>query len=199
MSQLLLPFQRFRVSAADVQCLQLANAASYARRKYWFYPFKSAFLAAHGLPDGFDVQILTLRCWCGDGIWRGYYDTVPRRYWETCYRCNGTGIYDIKRVKLHRWLLGDRLFHEPNGLVTEAEVPAAREVITGRIQHSFVSSTDGERAFAALLWRHDRPQFWMLMRAWRQELIARLKQAWRRFVWLCRIDDFEDDYEDIPF
>lgn len=96
MTTQLLLFRHLQVPAKHLEWFRLANAGDYNDRKTWFYPFKSRFLYTHALPDGFDVQVIVRKCYCGDGIFRGIDRDRPRCFWEMCHRCNGSGIHDKK-------------------------------------------------------------------------------------------------------
>ncbi len=93
--QPILPFPHLKVPSRVASWLALANAGEYPNKKFWFYPFKTRFLKAHGISDGLDLQVITVKCWCGDGIFRGRDDMgqLPEHLWETCHKCSGTGIY----------------------------------------------------------------------------------------------------------
>jgi hypothetical protein len=154
-----LPFKRFNVPARHVEWLALANAGNYFEKKGWFYPFKTRFLRSHALPDGFDLQIITLKCWCGDGIYRGYDDCRPQDLWERCNRCNGTGIYLKKRIPLIRWMLGNRLFHEPSTLVADSGGMKYKEIFNGLIKHSEIPERTARRAMERLFLRYEPGKF----------------------------------------
>ena len=172
MKQLLLPIDALHIPPRHVEWLRQANAADYPDKRTWFYPFKTDFLRCHAITDGLDLQIIKDRCWCGDGIWRGREFTVPERYWDTCWRCDGSGIYRTRRVVLIRWLLDDALFHEPSNFDRVQRGGADyRNIINGLIKHPGVDSDLGRRAMLKLFLIYDRP----MLRRWIQYKYA----AWR--------------------
>lgn len=152
--QTLLPFKETTLPAQHVEWLRLANAAEYVEKKGWFYPFKSRFCHAHGIADGMDLQEITLKCWCGDGIYRGMDNTRPPKFWEPCNRCNGSGIYMVKKILLVRWLVGGMVFHEPSPFVYHTGMPV-KERFDGLIRHSFVTGAVGHRAMERLMLRYE--------------------------------------------
>lgn len=158
-----------------VEWLYQANAADYFERRGWFYPFKTRFLRAHAIPDGLDLQTIVKKCWCGDGIWRGAEYTVPERYWERCHKCGGTGIYLTKHIVLIRWMLRDRLFHEPSSLIVHSSQHDYRVQFDGLIKHADVPSKTGRRAMQRLMLRYAPEMFIAL---WKQRATEWI--YWRR-------------------
>lgn len=196
-NQLLLPIKNLHVPARHVEWVKQANAADYWEKRDWFYPFKTKFLRAHAISDGLDLQVITDKCWCGDGIWRGFYYNVPEIYWRSCYRCHGTGVHRVRKVVLIRWSLGGVIFHEPSSLVADEGAGDFRRKIKGLIKHPSVDATTGRRAMLKLLLRYDRPRLYHLARGkWRRWLgNQELKVRWTLRRWRYRWTR-EDD---IPF
>lgn len=161
--QLVLPFHHLSIPERHLQWMHEANAADYPERKFWFYPFKSRFCRAHGVTDGFDLQVITLKCWCGDGIWRGMEYTVPERFWERCWRCNGTGIYMKKEIALVRWIISTHLFHEPSTFLPNPNLMRFHDRIEGLVKHDPVPATVGRRAMERLFLRYETQLF---LRLW---------------------------------
>ena len=180
MNQLPLPFKNLNVPARHVEWLRVANAGNYLEKKFWFYPFKTRFLRTHALPDGFDLQIITLKCWCGDGIFRGMDYDRPERFWEPCAKCSGTGIYLKKRIPLIRWWLNGHLFHEPSQLVAGGSGMEYHTTFDGFITHPAPAGGDNaaRRAMERLFLRYEPGRFYDLWLArWRG-----LRPATRRKV-----------------
>lgn len=159
MNQLLLPFRNLRVDARHIEWLRLANAGDYPERKFWFYSFKTRFLRRHAVTDGLDLQTIVLKCWCGDGIFRGIDDNRPRKLWEKCHKCGGSGIYLTKHVVLIRWMIGGMIFHEPSNLIPHRPGNDYRNRIDGLIRHEPVSSAVGRRAMLRLFLRYEPDTF----------------------------------------
>ena len=170
--QTILPFPNLNIPARHARWLLLANAASYPEKHFWFYPLKSKILRDHAIMDGFDLQIITKKCWCGDGIWRGRDDTLPKVHWQQCHKCSGTGIYLEKKVLLERWLINGVILHCPSTFIPNAELHKFKETFEGLIQHPPVDEKTGRRAMQRLLLRY-----------WRAQWIAYCQNRWRTFLW----------------
>lgn len=148
--------------ARHLEWLASANAAEYPAKKYTFYPLKSRLLRRFAMPDGFDLQTIVLKCWCGDGIFRGVDGELPRHCWSYCHKCNGTGVYMRRKIVLARWLVGGRIFHEPMPDL-EHRIPSMdfRERIAGRITHAAAPSAEaGRRAMLRLMLRYEPARWW---------------------------------------
>lgn len=194
-----LPFPRFRVPARHVYWLTLANAGDYAVKHDAFYPFKTRFLHAHALADGYDLQIIVKKCWCGDGTWRGYEGTLSEHRWEPCWRCNGTRIYERKKIYLRRWLLGNELFHEPIGSHLSF-TPEIRETIHGLIKHQkTVPDSHAERAFRRLLLRYEPLTLWSLTTDRMRAGARRLYWHWRALESRMHHDACSPLEDEVPF
>lgn len=193
--QLILPFDRFAVSNTDAANLWLANAGDYAWKKHSFYPFKTAFCEAHGVPDGFDVQRLVLHCHgCdGTGIWSRW-----AHYADICNRCNGTGVYRRDTIALKRWIVGGFLFHQP---IRDYYPAHPKEEFNAKLKHPDVNCWDAARACLRLFWEHDRERFWRVIK-WHSTDFGSMNEMMAQ---LCReisgkrvlIDIHK--YDDVPF
>lgn len=201
-SEQLLLFSHLQVPARHLEWFRLANAGIYPERDAWFYPFKSRFLHAHALPDGFDVQVIVKKCWCGDGIYRGVDDHWPREFWQMCNRCGGSGVHRKDRVYLQRWLLGGRLYHKPvNRCEMTCEPDDVRNTITGLIKHEPVNEKRARRALLCLLLRYEpRTAFaylrarWLVLNRRDRALLNRLDR------WLAESGPGEPEFEvPVPF
>ena len=197
-TQLLLPILP-PFPATHLRWLETANAAEYFDKHAVFYPLKSRLLRRFAVPDGYDVQTIKKPCWCGDGVWRGIDDQLPRALWERCHKCSGTGIYSNRQIALRRWLLNGTLFHEPAPEVFIEDISPA-EHINGLIKHSPTSSTAGNRAMLRLLLRYEP-------RRWLQVQYGNLKRAvfWKvkiptiNRIRVIRRKLFPSQTDDIPF
>ena len=199
MNQPPLPFKHLTVPPRHVQWLALANAGDYPDRKYTFYPFKTRFLRQHGITDGLDLQVITLKCYCGDGIFRGIDYDRPKAFWEPCHRCSGTGIYMVKNVVLLRWLLNGHLFHEPAKLILHTEHIEYRNKIEGLVKHEPVCPRAARRAMEKLLLRYEPRTFYNLwMRRWRDVRDGYVGRMRCRIYRIKRMLTLRGE-EDVPF
>lgn len=200
MNQPPLPFKHLTVPDRHVKLLATANAADYPERKYWFYPFKTRFCRAHALPDGLDLQVITIKCYCGDGIFRGIDYDRPMAFWERCHRCGGTGIYLVKNIVLIRWLVNGHLFHEPSRLILHTEHLDYRERFEGLIKHAAVDPKSGRRAMESLMLRYEPRTFYALwLNRW-QRMKANLElQANFKFRRVRQLLSVRGEVDDVPF
>lgn len=203
MIQLILPNIRPRVTERCIEWLWLANAGQYAEKKFWFYPFKTRFLRRHAITDGLDLQTIVKKCWCGDGIFRGVDHTAPRHFWETCNRCNGTGIYETHRVVLIRWSLGGKIFHEPSSLITWSRRAEYKEQFEGLIKHPPVNNAAARRSFLRLLFRYEPNTliryFHGLTTEWGYWRKIEAKHSFRRLNQALRAAAGIKEPDDVPF
>lgn len=203
MTQPVLPFKNLRVPDAHVRWLQTANAGDYYEKRWLFYPFKARFLRAHAVTDGFDLQTIVKKCWCGDGIWRGRDDDLPEHLWRTCEKCAGTGTYDTKRIVLERWLINDLIFHVPSELshvhFVAKRIPFKNQ-FSGLITHAEVPSDQARRSMERLLLRYDREEFLKLWqkrwRDWASMKRAKINFRIRQVKELLRL---AEKLPDVPF
>jgi hypothetical protein len=186
------------VRPRHVEWLRLANSGEGFCAYGWgwllgwkrhFYFWKSKFLQRAGELDGWDLQVIRLKCHgCGgSGTWHSEYGDHS----DLCRRCGGDGIYRVDAVKLTRWRVGGSVFHVPGertrwvswDLPMEEE-SGFRERITGLIKHEPVPERVAIRAFLKLLYVFDPEEFW--------EAIEQIVEEWalnkrRRFTqWLSR-------------
>lgn len=77
--------------------------------KHRFYKLKIKILQQYGIHSGYDVQIIEQECWSCNG--KGTF-----RNRELCTSCDN-GVFKIRKIALKRWILNDRIFHEPIGNV----------------------------------------------------------------------------------
>lgn len=117
--------------------LHYANAEPPLNRTE-FYALKERLLRKHGRFCGHELQEIKKECW-GDRWWVGQYDhddghNPPIPCGPKCTRCGGTGIYDIRWVRLERWEWCGYVFHRPTGDTRiPPEIGSVR--IFGRIEH----------------------------------------------------------------
>ena len=143
--------------------LYLANSRppSGKDRKERFYAMKQRICERFGTPDGFDVQHFAgKRCFScyGTGIYRSEYSD----YQNYCYKCNGSGWFKRERwVVLKRWRIGQRIFHQPDGVSYEAPNPPLR-TIEGFIEHAYHGFWHEEAAMLLAL-MFDRELLGMLL------------------------------------
>ena len=208
MTQPPLPFPHFRpIPATHARWFHYANAAEYGQDKeYWFYPFKSRFLARRAIPDGLDMQRIKRRCRCGDGIFRGRDHTAPECYWQVCWHCSGTSIYRTDRVLLARWILNGTVYHCPVRRLEPGEdyVLPIRDTIDGLVNHTHIPSHVGRACMSRLLLRYE-PREWLRWQRWRihqwwyepywnasplRKLIYDMQQEWNSNT---------EEYDPIPF
>lgn len=213
--QLPLPFPEWRrIRLRHVEWLRLANSlhvqgGDYQHWKHWlFYPFKDEFLTRHAVPDGWDIQILTLPC---RSCYQGVFVSECGNYQASCWRCDGTGIYRIDAVKLQRFIfrvqgsefrvqMSQTLFHRPveywRGSTDCADrdceeqfaniKAGGREIIYGKILHKAISEREARRAFYRLLIRFDRRRLWMLLRLDARALRLRVEYKIDHALWPIR-------------
>lgn len=175
-----LPFPNWFVPPRHVHWLTLANAGNYAE-KSTFYAFKTRFLKAHAIPDGYDLQVIVKKCYCGDGIYRGCDDLpeLPATHWERCWKCNGTGVYDRAYIVLTRWDLNGQVFHIPEGRKLNP-TQGHRELIHGLVRHEpEIHPRVAARAMRRLLLRYEPRTLWHVE-------TERLKALGRRASWPLR-------------
>lgn len=201
MTQLIIPFRERRISPRCVEWIRQANAGDYSDKKYIFYPLKSRLCRRFGLADGYDLQTIVLKCWCGDGIFRGSEYTLPERFWKVCNRCCGTGIYLTKHIPLIRWQVGDTLFHEPSTLVSHHSGMQYTHHFYGLIKHPAINSQAARRAMERLLLRYEPERFinlwhsrWKNWEDWNfkvraQHMIRRVNESLRAAAWIKPVDD----------
>lgn len=185
MNQPVLPFFHLSIPAQHVHYLRWANGGEYSGKREWFYPFKARFLRAHGLADGCDLQVITRKCWCGDGIFRGVEYTLPRVHWETCWQCHGTGIYRVQKIILLRWRVNGALFHTPDDSGLEPEHPRwkIQHTVQGLITHGRYLPQMARHAFIKLLWHYEPRTLWRMLR---YDVRAWSQQRQSAFLWRCR-------------
>ncbi|GEM_PF-5562974 len=206
MTQTVLPFPEWRVPGWVLWCFRIANASGSQWTRLLFYEFKNNFLDRHGVPDGWDLQVLDKQCWTcgGTGKFAG---------WDDCWDCGATGIYRRVRVVLWRYRLGGDVYHCPDftgpdgwlDLTEQMNFP--RETIEHLIEHRRPNWWIGVAAGLALFIRYDRPKALELVRHVNREGYQHIIPTWwvRRVWWPLRskwaqlVDWVKFHGEDVPF
>ena len=145
--QQILPFRQWRISRHWGTLLAVVNQwagglSGWYDERWHIYRLKDRILSRHGVPDGTDLQILTLHCRACHGS--GYHGPPWRR--DGCWTCGATGLYAHDYITLQRFRLGGRIFHAPIGTrirvfgdgrdeVEPPETDRHREIIRGHIRH----------------------------------------------------------------
>lgn len=202
--QTVLPFREWKVSPRWGQLLAIVNAwagrtSSYEAAKFSIYRLKDVILTRHGVPDGTDLQIITLYCRaCHGAGWHG-----PQWRREGCWTCWGSGVYARDYIILARYRIGDRVFHIPNGAsrfrVMDREHythwrPTGEghvNVIQGIVAHEPISPRWRWLAFLALALRFAPKHSGLVVSLWSHEQ-RRAVHAWWRWgggaVWRYRCE-----------
>lgn len=132
--------------------LHIANRQPFGVHRNDFYDLKHRLLQRYGRFTGHQIQEIRKDCWGerryddqdldSDG-----YTTVPCG--PNCKRCRGTGIYDIRWVRLERWEFCKYVFHVPAGDTRIIPSPyPPKDMIRGRIEHG----GDGRSSAEAAMW-----------------------------------------------
>lgn len=144
--------------------LYLANSSPPGGRelRQRFYAMKQRICERYGTPDGYDIQHFDgKKCFGCDGTGiHEYWDSGDQDY---CWKCGGSGWFKRERwVTLKRWRVGNRVFHQPDGVSYEKPTPVLRNItFEGFIQHGYHGFWSEE----AILWLSlvfDRTLFRML-------------------------------------
>lgn len=130
--------------------LHLANTNPPVGTRQQFYALKHQLLKRYGHFEGHQIQQIEKPCFgprkhSTDGDeWE--FQGCPG---ETCPRCRGSGVFDIRWVRLERWTWGRYVFHVPSGDTRIIPSPyPPRDMIRGRIEHQHNHQVSRE----ALLW-----------------------------------------------
>ena len=177
----------------DLNWFRLANS----NPQNGFYPFKDRFLRRFAKPDGYDLQIIDLRC-------RACYGSGNYTPTQTCFRCGGSGIYDTKKVWLIRYDLDGWIYHKPDDYAytnNGYSYPTPKNEIEGRIKHGDVPQAVARRAFYRLLIRHEPATFYaMIVERWKSKMLCfRSRLAWKLIRLRNKMDLFPAVEDEIPF
>jgi hypothetical protein len=148
--------------------LHYANASPpHARRA--FYAVKDRLLRKYARFTGHQIQEIRKECW---GPWNRESDCRAGCLGEKCPHCRGTGVYDIRWVRLERWQWGKYVFHIPAGDTRTIPSPYPPDgMIRGRIEHA----NYGRKSHEALLWLYLLCGEWRLL--WRS-LTGACSRGW---------------------
>ena len=134
------PAKRWHVAIARLLWLANSDAGRWDDfDRYGFYRLKERVLKQHATEDGIDWQEIKHHCYACDGT--GTWGHWRRDGGDFCYTCNGTGVYRQFYVRLHRYRLGQSVFHVPGDRFDRAEfeamIPPGIEVVVipGKILH----------------------------------------------------------------
>jgi hypothetical protein len=114
-TQTTLPFPEWRISPRWGTLLGIVNTwaawlGGYDSAQWHIYRLKDRILKRHGVPDGTDLQIITLTCNCCHG--RGHFGPPWNR--DFCRKCVGSGVFARDYITLSRFRIGAHVFHVPN-------------------------------------------------------------------------------------
>ena len=122
-----------------------------------FYSLKSRLLNRHARFCGHDLQEIRKKCW-GYRDWDSDYQDYMGCAGATCKKCGGTGLIDIRWVRLQRWEFCGYVFHCPDG-DTRVPPPIGTKLIIGRIEHANYGRASSE----AVLWLYLLCGEWRLL------------------------------------
>lgn len=158
-----------------------------------FYGVKEKLLRRYGRFAGHELQEIRKECW-GPRVRGDWYDdSFSGCKGASCSRCGGTGLFDIRWIRLERWEWRGYVFHRPAG-DTRVKPDITHVRIFGRIRHKDYGIAAGEaRLWLYLLtceWRlfwHDLsthcygyPRWWPLLNLQRVAMNARMWLEVRR-------------------
>ena len=166
--------------------LHYANASPPVNRTE-FYALKDRLCRRYAEFRGHDIQEIRKECW-GDqrdvyGDWGGCG--------PNCRRCGGTGIFDVRWVRLERWHWFGYVFHRPDG---DTRIKPDSVQIHGRIEHPNYGRASNEAALWLyllcgewrLLWRALKGSrccgwyWWPLLNVQRVVMELAMLLHWRR-------------------
>lgn len=130
--------------------LHYANAGVHWPHAEDFYPLKEKLLKRYGQFVGHQIQEIRKEC---HGPWERVFGERVGCLGKRCPRCLGTGIYDIRWVRLERWEWCGRVFHRPIDAshITPSPYPP-RDMIYGIIEHpDYGKASDEARLWLYLL------------------------------------------------
>lgn len=145
--------------------LHYANANPPFTHRARFYDLKDKLLRKHGTFRGHEIQEIKKLCWGEISHYNSWGDPVYHNCNPACGRCGGTGIFDIRWIRLERWEWGRYVFHIP---VDDTRVPPDPKSVSihGRIEHPNYRRLSNE----ALLWLYllcgEWGVLWKALRSW---------------------------------
>jgi len=136
--------------------LHYANASPPMDRRE-FYALKDRLLHNHARFTGHQIQEIRKECW---GPYNRCEDGHVGCQGEHCPKCGGTGVYDLRWVRLERWEWSSYTFHIPSGDTRKIPSPYPPDgMIRGRIEHT----NYGRKSHEALLWLYLLCGEWRLL------------------------------------
>lgn len=118
-----------------------------------FYGLKERLLNKYGRFCGYQIQEIRKPCW---GHKRNEYGELDGCIGDKCPKCDGTGIFDIRWIRLEKWEWCGYVFHRPSG---DTHLRVERVDIVGRIQHP----NYGRASREAVLWLYLLCGEWRLL------------------------------------
>jgi hypothetical protein len=118
------------------KCFVMANGSDYwYEMKEEFYKVKNKVLKRKAIYCGLQMQRVPVRCNSCDGTGRWHYWYYDGGEW--CFRCRGTGIFQVRLYYLMKYILNGKVFHIPVGrwYMPQFGDLCTQEVISGRIKH----------------------------------------------------------------
>ncbi len=190
-----------------------------------FYALKDRLCRKYARFAGHELQEIRKECW-GEKTWDreyGGYD-YHKCKGKSCRACGGTGIFDIRWVRLERWEWCGFVFHRPDG---DTRIPpeVGSVKIFGRIEHKDYGRLSSEAALWLYLLTGEWKLFCRAMRSSRccgrfwypllnlqkvtMELSMRLRRqrcscgktfwTWGSGWQICKKCRAPSVFEDIPF
>jgi len=139
------------------QAFKIANSGWYLAKPL-FYKLKDKLLQLHGDYVGYDVQFVKKKCIRCDGTGNFFFwkkDNYGCKEYDKCNDCNGTGVYEVKKYFLKRYILNDEIFH-----IQTYQAPKfgdrINSTIRGRIKHDEYSADECYKALLKLAAFYDK-------------------------------------------
>lgn len=130
-----------------------------------FYALKSELMRRHGTFCGHDLQEIRKECW---GPWErdDYGEYSPTKcLGENCPKCDGSGLFDVRWVRLERWEWCGFSFHCPSGDTRVPPEPGTHIAIHGLIAHPNYGRASQEAALWLLLLCGEWTMLWRALRS----------------------------------
>lgn len=169
-----------------------ANAGEYPEKRDFYSRLKPYILKNLGEFTGYDLQIIEKKCHTCDG-------TGQWGYWrhdggDTCWSCNGEGIYQIKKISLERYLLNGVVYHIP---CYELKPEPHKNEIKGLVKHEPVNGIEAHKAFMVLLWKYNKDEYYRTIWRFIADYSGKMKDEIRSFCqMLIRKDNIKNE---LPF
>lgn len=140
------------------QAFKIANTGWYLGKPI-FYKLKEKLLQLYGDYVGYDVQFIKKKCdTCGGTgnflYWKkncyGFTDGYDR-----CNDCGGSGVYEVKKYYLKRFVLNDEIFHIPTYQAPKFG-DRINATIKGKIKHDVYTPDECYKALLKLAAYYDK-------------------------------------------